>query len=143
MPVTPAHCGKNQEVHIVGGGQGDAPNPVFAIILALARFIDSLVAADASLRAYAAQPCPADCPKKTPASPDPVYDSPSFTLNFHPAAPAQPAVPAQPARPAAGGRPAVPAQPARPAVPAHAAFWSCVIGLRGTVTFDCDPAVEG
>lgn len=167
MAVTPAHCGQNVENHAIAGGEGIAKDPQTAQILAWMLFLDAWFKADASLREYASQPCPAGCIIKTPKNPEPTYAGFDIKLRWDPGAPARPAVPAvpavpaqpavaghpaRPARPATPGHPAVPAQPAvvghpaipgrpaipaRPAVPAREAAWICVIAMMGTVTFDC------
>lgn len=110
MPVTKAICGHNQEIHIGAAGQGTARDPVTAIIKAALKFAKVAKDVDESLRKYAAQKCPADCPVKTPKKPEPVYSGFYFKVTFLP-----------------------PKPPARPR-----GEWSCVIGMQGQVDFDCE-----
>lgn len=110
MAVTKAICGNNIEKHAGAAGQGTARDPVTAIIKAALKFARVARDVDDSLKKYAAQKCPADCPVKTPKKPEPVYSDFYFKVTFLP-----------------------PKPPARPR-----GEWSCVIGMQGQVTFDCD-----
>ena len=110
MPVTKAVCGHNMQKHAGAGGQGTARDPITAIIKAALRFARVAKDVDDSLKKYAAQKCPADCPVKTPKKPVPEYSDFYFRVTFLP-----------------------PKLPGRPR-----GEWSCVIGMQGKVEFDCD-----
>ena len=109
MPVTKAICGHNIEKHAGAAGQGTAADMATAIIKAATKFIGVVKDVDESLKKYAAQPCPKDCPVKTPPKPAPEYTDFYFRVNFLP-----------------------PKPPQRPR-----GEWSCVIGMQGKVEFDC------
>ena len=167
MPVTPAHCGHNEQIHLIAGSEGIANDVSVAQILGWMLFLDAFFKADASLRDYAEQLCPVGCDHKTPKDPEPQYSDFNIKVRWDPGAPAKPGVPAVPGRPAVVGHPARPAQPARPGhpavpaqpavvghaavparpaqppVPARAAAWICTIGMKGTVSFECSKGSIG
>jgi hypothetical protein len=110
MPVTKAVCGHNIEEHIGAAGQGTAPDQMTAIVKAMTKFVGVAKDVDKSLKQYATQKCPRDCPVKNPAKPVPVYSDLYFRVSFLP-----------------------PNPPVRPR-----GEWTCVIGLKGKVEFDCN-----
>lgn len=109
MPVTKAICGHNVEHHIGAAGDGKGRNQITAIVRAALRFVGVAKSVDKSLKRYAAQKCPKECPIKNPKKPEPTYGNFYFRVNFLP-----------------------PKLPERPR-----GEWSCVIGMEGKVEFDC------
>jgi hypothetical protein len=110
MALTKAVCGTNTETVDIAGGQGTAPNPQTALIFGLILFGDALNSAIASLNAYAAQACPADCKVKTPKKPAITFAN----FNIRQSS-------------------LVPKKPAR-----ALREFTCIVSVQATVTFDCD-----